>query len=46
MNFSIQAIVCNGMVFVAGQLGYRPEDGELVPGGMEAETLQTFKVIE
>jgi 2-iminobutanoate/2-iminopropanoate deaminase len=32
----------NQMVFTAGQLGIDPQTGELVPGGIEAETRQAL----
>jgi 2-iminobutanoate/2-iminopropanoate deaminase len=35
-----QATVCQGMVYVSGQLGMR--DGQLVPGGLAAETRQAL----
>ena len=31
------------LVFTAGQLGIDPTNGELVPGGVEAETRQALK---
>ena len=36
-----QAIVANGLVFTAGQVGFTP-DGKLVEGGIVAETHRTF----
>jgi 2-iminobutanoate/2-iminopropanoate deaminase len=30
------------LIFTAGQLGFDPQTGELVPGGIEAETRQVF----
>ena len=35
-----QAVVAGSMVFTAGQIGLQPATGELVPGGIEAETRQ------
>jgi 2-iminobutanoate/2-iminopropanoate deaminase len=37
-----QAIRTESMVFTAGQAGLDPATGELVPGGIEAETRQTL----
>jgi 2-iminobutanoate/2-iminopropanoate deaminase len=37
-----QAIVANGFVFVAGQLGVDPGTGEVVDGGVRAQTEQIF----
>jgi 2-iminobutanoate/2-iminopropanoate deaminase len=36
-----QAIVANGLIFTAGQVGFTP-DGKLVEGGIVAETHRTF----
>ncbi len=33
-------------VFTAGQIGLNPRSGELVPGGIEAETRQALKNVE
>ena len=33
-----QAIVAGGLVFCSGQIGLDPESGQLVPGGIGAET--------
>ncbi len=41
-----QAIVANGFVFAAGQIGIDPKNGELVAGGIEAETEQALRNIE
>lgn len=41
-----QAIVANGFVFAAGQIGSDPKTGTLVEGGIEAETEQVLKNIE
>ena len=35
-----------GMLFVSGQIGIDPDTGELVNGGIEAQTLQTLANIE
>jgi 2-iminobutanoate/2-iminopropanoate deaminase len=37
-----QAIVANGFVFVAGQLGVDPATGNVVDGGISAQTEQLF----
>ena len=37
-----QAIVANGFVFVAGQVGLQPDHTELVGGGIVEETEQAF----
>lgn len=37
-----QAVVAGEMVFVSGQLGFEPETGNLVPGGINPETRRTF----
>ena len=37
-----QAIQTNSMVFTAGQAGLDPATGELVKGGIEAETRQVL----
>jgi len=37
-----QAIRANGLVFVSGQLGLRPGEQELVPGGVAEQTEQVF----
>jgi 2-iminobutanoate/2-iminopropanoate deaminase len=45
-----QAVVAGGFVFCAGQLGFNPADGTVVPGGIRAETQQALtnlgKVLE
>lgn len=41
-----QAIVANGLVFVAGQVGLRPDHGELVGDGIAEQTEQAFDNIE
>jgi 2-iminobutanoate/2-iminopropanoate deaminase len=38
-----QAIVANGFVFVAGQLGVDPATGDVVDGGIRAQTEQIFE---
>jgi 2-iminobutanoate/2-iminopropanoate deaminase len=40
-----QAIVGNGFVWVAGQLGIDPASGAIVEGGVAAQTEQIFKNI-
>ena len=35
-------VKAGNLVFTAGQLGINPEDGEFVPGGIEAETRQAL----
>jgi 2-iminobutanoate/2-iminopropanoate deaminase len=37
-----QAIVANGLVFCSGQLGLDPASGDLVSGGIEAQTHQVL----
>ncbi|MFT3744099.1 MAG: RidA family protein [Pyrinomonadaceae bacterium] len=41
-----QAIVVNGFIFTAGQVGADPKTGTLVEGGIEAQTEQVLKNIE
>ncbi len=41
-----QAIRVGRLVFTAGQIGIDPKTGELVPGGIEAETRQALKNLE
>lgn len=41
-----QAIVANGLVFVAGQVGLRPDHGELVGDGIVEQTEQAFDNIQ
>ena len=41
-----QAYKANGFVFISGQGGIDPEQGALVEGGVEAQTLQAMKNIE
>lgn len=38
-----QAVSQDGWVFTAGQVGLDPATGELVPGGIEAETRQALQ---
>lgn len=38
-----QAVVANGFVFLSGQIGLDPRTGELVNGGVKAETEQVLK---
>jgi 2-iminobutanoate/2-iminopropanoate deaminase len=37
-----QAVAHEGLLFVSGQIALDPEGGMLVPGGIEAETLQVI----
>ena len=37
-----QAVAAGGMVFLSGQVGLDPVSGELVAGGVEAETRRAF----
>jgi 2-iminobutanoate/2-iminopropanoate deaminase len=41
-----QVVEANGFVFVAGQVGEDPATGEVVPGGIEAETRAMFANVE
>lgn len=41
-----QGVVANGFLFVAGQVGLDPKTRQLVPGGMEAETVQIMENIK
>lgn len=41
-----QAIVANGVVYTAGQIGIDPKTGTLVNGGIEEQTEQMFKNLE
>ena len=41
-----QAIIANGFVFTAGQVGADPKTGTLVEGGIEPQTEQVLKNIE
>lgn len=38
-----QAIVAQGFVFTSGQIALDPQSGDVVPGGVEAETRQVLK---
>lgn len=40
-----QAIRANGMIYVAGEKGIDAKTGQIVPGGIEAETRQTLENI-
>lgn len=40
-----QAIIANGFVFAAGQIGSDPKTGQLVEGGIEEQTEQVLKNI-
>ena len=37
-----QAIKANGFVYTAGQIAIRPESGDIVDGGIAAQTRQVF----
>lgn len=41
-----QGIKANGFVFVAGEKGMDPKTGQIVPGGIAAETRQTLENIK
>lgn len=41
-----QAVVHNGVVYVAGQLPIDPVTGEIVTGGVEAQTERTLRNVE
>ena len=41
-----QAVVANGFVFTAGQIGTDPKTGTLVDGGIEVQTEQVLKNLE
>jgi len=41
-----QAIIFNGLVFVAGQLPLDPKTGEIVEGGIEPQVRQTIQNVE
>jgi 2-iminobutanoate/2-iminopropanoate deaminase len=41
-----QAIVANGFVFVAGQLGVEPASGQVVEGGIGPQTERVFANLE
>lgn len=41
-----QAIIANGFIFTAGQVGADPKTGALVEGGIEAQTEQVLRNIE
>jgi 2-iminobutanoate/2-iminopropanoate deaminase len=38
-----QAVISGGLLFCSGQIGLDPQSGELVAGGIEAETEQVLK---
>ncbi|NPA06082.1 MAG: RidA family protein [Chloroflexi bacterium] len=38
-----QGVVANGWLFISGQLGLDPQTGQLVPGGVQAETEQALR---
>lgn len=41
-----QAMVCNGMVYVAGQLPLDPLTGQVVPGDFQAHAAQAIRNVE
>ncbi|MDQ0287356.1 2-iminobutanoate/2-iminopropanoate deaminase [Desulfofundulus luciae] len=41
-----QAMKVGGFLFVSGQIGINPQTGELVPGGIEAQTKQVMENIK
>ncbi|RYU94634.1 RidA family protein [Emticicia agri] len=41
-----QGVKANGMLYVAGQIGLKPENRKLVEGGVEAETVQIMENIK
>ena len=41
-----QAIQTGDMLFISGQLGIDPSTGEMVNGGIEAQTFQVFRNIQ
>jgi 2-iminobutanoate/2-iminopropanoate deaminase len=41
-----QAIECGNMVFVSGQLGINPGTGQLVEGGVKAQTQQALENVK
>ncbi|MBA4852838.1 RidA family protein [Emticicia sp. BO119] len=41
-----QGVKANGMLYVAGQIGLKPETRKLVEGGVEAETTQIMENIK
>ena len=40
-----QAIECNGMLFVSGQIPLNPETGKIVDGGIKEQTIQVMENI-
>ena len=40
-----QAIECNGMLFVSGQIPLNPETGKIVEGGIKEQTIQVMENI-
>lgn len=38
-----QAVVCDNLIFCAGQIGINPETGNLVEGGIEEQTQQVLE---
>ncbi|MFZ5742988.1 MAG: RidA family protein [Pseudomonadota bacterium] len=45
MPFS-QAVEVNGVLYLSGQIGVKPGENALVPGGIESETRQTMENID
>ncbi|WP_247232914.1 Rid family detoxifying hydrolase [Telluribacter sp. SYSU D00476] len=41
-----QGVEANGMLFLAGQVGLKPDTRKLVEGGLEAEAVQTMENIK
>jgi 2-iminobutanoate/2-iminopropanoate deaminase len=41
-----QAVAAEGFLFLSGQIGLDPATGELIPGGIEAETERVLRNIE
>ena len=40
-----QAIECNGMLFISGQIPLNPETGKIVEGGIKEQTIQVMENI-
>ncbi len=41
-----QAVVCNGMLFISGQIAIVPETGDLLMSDIQSETKQVMKNLE
>jgi 2-iminobutanoate/2-iminopropanoate deaminase len=41
-----QAVAVEGLLFLSGQIGLDPATGDLIPGGIEAETERVLRNIE